>query len=186
MTPVLYSRRRLRISPQQCEPRTARRHFHNSDVSNDVAASETPPSYNSIRLSEKLGEVEACPQNSAKNASNPILAGPAITTRRANVRKLLAPIRSPPPPARHQRTKRKKRMRVEGGNSHSQTEFSKRCLSFKFLDQLLLTGDYTNYSEMCRRSRERNGDVYAHNGPYRRFLPAFRDVRKIVRQLRRA
>ena len=82
--------------------------------------------------------------------------------------------------------KRKKRMRVEGGNSHSQTEFSKRCLSFKFLDQLLLTGDYTNYSEMCRRSHERNGDVYAHNGPYRRFLPAFRDVRGIVRQLRRA
>jgi len=33
-------------------------------------------------------------------------------------------------------------MPVEEGNSHSQTE----CLSFKLLDQLLLTGDYTNYS----------------------------------------
>ena len=67
----------------------------------------------SLRLNAKLGEVKTWPQNSAKNASKLILAEPAITTRRANVRKLLTPIRSPTPPARHQRTKRKKRVRVE-------------------------------------------------------------------------
>jgi len=31
--------------PQQCEPRTASRHFHNADVSNELQQSETPQSH---------------------------------------------------------------------------------------------------------------------------------------------